>query len=74
MSYTTEEKLEILRKRLQEVENEISRIRQLRPLLDLENGWSEPLSFEVMSDIVVEWLEDHNIKTKADFEKHTERR
>ena len=39
MKYTTEEKIEVLRKRLRETENELVRIRQLRPLVDIGDGW-----------------------------------
>jgi hypothetical protein len=68
MSYTTEERLEILRKRLQEAENEISRIRQLRPLVSIGGGLSERISFEQMSEFATLWMEQEGIHTKEDLE------
>lgn len=68
MKYTTEERLEILRNRLQEAEDEISRIRQLRPLVDIGGGWSQCISFEQMSEFATLWMEQNGIHTKEDLE------
>jgi len=68
MKYTTEERLEILRKRLRETENELVRIRQLRPLVDIGDGWSQPISFEQMSEFATLWMEQNGIHTKEDLE------
>jgi len=68
MKYTTEERLEILRKRLRETENELVRIRQLRPLVNIGDGWSECISFEQMSEFATLWMEQEGIHTKEDLE------
>lgn len=68
MKYTTEEKLEIHRKRLRDTENELLRIRQLRPLVDIGDGWSECISFEKMSEFATLWMEQEGIHTKEDLE------
>lgn len=68
MKYTTEEKLEILRKRLQDTENELLRVRQLRPLVSIGDGWSECISFEQMSEFATLWMEQEGIHTKEDLE------
>jgi hypothetical protein len=68
MKYTTEERLEILRKRLRETENELVRIRQLRPLVDIGDEWSECISFEQMSEFATLWMEQEGIHTKEDLE------
>lgn len=49
MIYTLQQKYDILKGCLRETENEMLRIRQLRPLVDIGNGWSECISFEQMS-------------------------
>ena len=68
MKYTTEERLEILRKRLRETEKELVRIRQLRPLVDIGDGWSQCISFEQMSEFATLWMEQEGIHTKEDLE------
>ena len=68
MKYTTEERLEILRKRLRDTENELLRIRQLRPLVDIGGGWSQCISFEQMSEFATLWMEQEGIHTKEDLE------
>ena len=68
MNYTAEEKLEILRKRLRDTENELLRVRQLRPLADIGDGWSQCISFEQMSEFATLWMEQNGIHTKEDLE------
>lgn len=68
MKYTTEEKLEILRKRLQETENEMLPIHQLRPLVGIGDGWSQCINFEQMSEFATLWMEQEGIQTKEDLE------
>ena len=68
MKYTTEERLEILRKRLRETEKELVRIRQLRPLVDIGDGWSQCISFEQRSEFATLWMEQNGIHTKEDLE------
>ena len=68
MRYTLQEKYDILKDRLRETENELVRIRQLRPLVDIGDGWSECISFEQMSEFATLWMEQNGIHTKEDLE------
>lgn len=68
MRYTLQEKYDILKDRLQETENELLRIRQLRPLVDIGDGWSECISFEQMGEFATLWMEQNGIHTKEDLE------
>lgn len=54
---TSEEKIDILTDRLQKVESELLYIRQLRPLLYTADGWSTAISFELMSEYAIKWME-----------------
>lgn len=64
MRYTLQEKYDILKDRLRETENELVRIRQLRPLVDIGDGWSQCISFEQMSRFATLWMEQEGIHTK----------
>ena len=68
MRYTLQEKYDILKDRLRKTENELSRIRQLRPLVDIGGGWSSPIGFEQMSEFALLWMEQEGIHTKEDLE------
>ena len=54
---TDQEKIEILKARIQKGESELLRIRQLRPLITDADGWSRPISFEQMSEYAIKWME-----------------
>lgn len=68
MRYTLQEKYDILKDRLRETENELVRIRQLRPLVDIGDEWSECISFEQMSRFATLWIKQNGIHTKEDLE------
>ena len=68
MRYTPEEKYDILKDRLRETENELLRIRQLRPLVSIGDGWSQCISFEQMSEFATLWMDQEGIHTKEDLE------
>lgn len=58
---TPEDKVDILKDRLQKVESELLYIRQLRPLLETGGGWSAAISFELMSEYAIKWMEQEGL-------------
>ena len=68
MNMVTEWQINNLSERLRKTENELLRIRQLRPLVDIGDGWSECISFEQMSEFAALWMEQEGIHTKEDLE------
>lgn len=58
---TSEDKIDVLRDRLQKVEAELMYVRQLRPLLDNGNGWSTAISFELMSEYAIKWMQQEGL-------------
>lgn len=68
MNMVTEWQINNLSERLRKTENEILRIRQLRPLVSIGGGLSLPISFEQMSEFATLWMEQNGIHTKEDLE------
>ena len=56
-------KLNKLTKRLQEAEYRLLYLDQLRPLVKSgEDGWSKKISFELMSEYAIKWMEQEGIE------------
>lgn len=58
---TNEQKLTILKKQVWEAKNELIRIGQLRPLVKLNDEYSECISFELMSEYAIKWMEQEGL-------------
>ena len=50
-------------KRLHDIDNELNYIRQLRPLVPMEDkpGYSKAISFEQMSEYAIKYMEEHGL-------------
>lgn len=59
---TDKEKIELLSKRVHNLQCKLSYIDQLRPLVAMENDWSKKISWEEMSEYAIKWMEQEGIE------------
>lgn len=58
---TNEQKLNILKKQVWEAKNELIRVGQLRPLVKVDEEYSKCISFELMSEYAIKWMEQEGL-------------
>lgn len=56
-----QEKIEYLTSRLHKVECELLYLGQLRPLLTVDDKYSQAISFELMSEYAIKWMEQEGL-------------
>ena len=59
---TDQEKIEMLSDRLHELRCKLLYIDQLRPLVPCGEGFSRKISYELMSEYAIKWMEQEGIE------------
>lgn len=59
---TDQQKIDFLKGNLRMLTEELSYLKQLRPLVPSEEGYSTPISFEEMSEYALAWMDLMGIK------------
>jgi len=55
------DKIERLSELLYNARNDLMYVKQLRPLIDQGGGYSKAISFELMSEYAVKWMEQEGL-------------